>query len=65
MMSNMEKQAYIQPRMAMMAFADPLMDTIVESPNEAPVVDDGEELGGNSSSVWDCEWDHPVSQEEE
>lgn len=61
----MEKYAYIQPSMAVMAFADPLMDTIVESPGEAPVVDDGEELGGNSTSVWDNEWEPQVSQEEE
>lgn len=55
----MEKKTYIQPSISALAFADPLMDTIVESPDNAPVVDNGEELDGNSDSVWDVEEESP------
>ena len=51
----MEKNNYIQPHIALMLIADTLMQTISENTSDTPVVDDGEELGTNSSSIWDCE----------
>ena len=49
----MDRKKYIQPHIALMLLADTLMQTISENTEETPVVDDGEELGTNSSSVWD------------
>ena len=51
----MEKKSYIQPHIALMLIADTLMQTISENTSETPVVDDGEELGTNSASIWDYE----------
>ena len=31
------------------------MQTISQNTGDAPVIDDGEELGSNSASIWDSE----------
>lgn len=54
-MKAMEKKIYIQPRITFLLIADTLMQTISENTSDTPVVDDGEELGTNSASIWDYE----------
>ncbi|MBR4387669.1 MAG: hypothetical protein IKT00_00590 [Prevotella sp.] len=51
----MERKNYIQPVIGYAEVDTALMQAISQNTEDAPVVDDGEELGTNSSSIWDCE----------
>jgi hypothetical protein len=51
----MERKIYIQPNIEQTKVGVGLMQTISQNTGDAPVIDDGEELGSNSASIWDSE----------
>ncbi len=51
----MERKLYIKPNIEQTKVGVVLMQTISQNTGDAPVIDDGEELGSNSASIWDSE----------
>ena len=51
----MERKLYIKPNIEQTKEGVVLMQTISQNTGDAPVIDDGEELGSNSGSIWEIE----------
>ena len=51
----MERKLYIKPNIEQTKVGVVLMQTISQNTGDAPVIDDGEEPGSNSGSIWEIE----------